>query len=89
MVKGAVGKFDREGFGVVGIEVDLLHAVQGLPVFVIVVRDVEAGAGGCRDQDGEEEEVVYMGLSHGMTGSDCFIQTVTPKVIFFRKRRLT
>ena len=58
MVKGAVGKFDREAFGIVGVEVDLFHAVQGRPVFVIVVRDVEAGAGGCRDQDGKEEEVV-------------------------------
>jgi len=58
VVKGPVGKFDGKGFGVVGIEIDLFHAVQGRPVFVIVVRDVEAGAGDCGDQDGEEKEVI-------------------------------
>jgi hypothetical protein len=58
VVKGPVGKFDGKGFVVVGIEIDLFYAVQGRPVFVIVVRDVEAGAGGCRDEDGEEEEVI-------------------------------
>ena len=58
MVKGAVGKFDREGFGIAGIEIDLFHAIQGSPVFMIIVRDVEAGAGGCRGQNGEEEEAI-------------------------------
>ena len=58
MVEWTVGKFDGEGLDVVGIEVDLFHAIQGRPVFVIVVRDVEAGAGGCGDQDGEEEEMI-------------------------------
>jgi hypothetical protein len=58
MVEGAVGKFNGEGFGIVGIKVDLFHAIQGGPVFVIIIRDVEAGAGGCRGQDGEEEEAV-------------------------------
>lgn len=58
MVKGAVGKFDREGFGIIGIEVDLFHAVQGGPVFMIIVCDIETGAGGCRGQCGEEEEAI-------------------------------
>ena len=58
MVKGPVGKFDGKGVGVVSVEVDLFHAVQGRPVFMIVICDVEAGAGDCRDQDGEEEEAI-------------------------------
>lgn len=54
MIERPVSKFDREGFGIIGVEVDLFHAVQGRMVFVIIVRDVEAGAGGCGRQDGDE-----------------------------------
>lgn len=45
MVESAVGKFDGEMFFMPCFLVDLCQSVEGIMVFVIIVRDVEAGAG--------------------------------------------
>lgn len=46
MVESAVGKFDGEMFFVPCFLVDLCHTVEGIMMFVVIVCDVEAGAGG-------------------------------------------
>jgi hypothetical protein len=56
MVEGAVGKFDGEVAVVPGFLIDLRHAVEGVVVFVVVVGDVEAGAGGEESQRGQDRK---------------------------------
>ena len=54
MVEGVVGEFDGEVAVVPGFLINLGHIVEGMVVFVVVVGDVEAGAGSEEDQGGDE-----------------------------------
>ena len=88
MVEGPVGKFYREGLTEVGVAIGMFDTIQDRPVPAVVVTDVEFGAG-CgeeqRDQGCEVQEAVCVVTVHEAGG----VQWVIPKVIFFRKRRLT
>ncbi len=88
MVEGPVGKFYRKRFTEVGVAIGIFDTIQDRPVPAVIVTDVESGAG-CgeeqRDQGCEAQEAVWVAVVHEAGG----VQWVTPKVIFFRKRRLT
>src|SRR5882757_1270921 len=89
-VEGAVCELDGKWFFEPGGTVDGFDAVEYGMVFVVIVGDVEPGAGGCAEECGglqEEDQVCGPAGSHGFAGGG--VQWVMPKMIFFRKRRLT
>lgn len=57
-VEGPVGEFDGKRFFFIGLAIDLFDAVESRLVPAIVIGDVEGGAGGGLDQDGQEEEII-------------------------------
>ena len=69
VVEGAIGEFYGKMPGLVSLLVDLRHAVQRVVVPVIILGDVQAGAGGSGGQDSEEKNTVYRWkLYHGLSG---------------------
>src|SRR6185312_4839067 len=89
-VEGPVGKLDREGFCLPGMTEGFFDAVERGTVAVVIIFDIEGRAGGGEDHQEEGSgyrETIWGGNVHGFC--DGGEQWVTPKTIFFRKRRLT
>ena len=97
MVEGPVGEFDGKMVLLVGLPVDEFDAIQGRLVFAIIVSDVQAGAGTYCDREEGQQPIISGAVSgcivHGVVvavgDDDPFVQWETPKIIFFRKWRLT